>query len=164
MIPQFVRAVRELAPRAFILENVRGLLRTGFRSYFSSFSSVVLQLTHPTLVRRDDESWEEHLVRLESLHTSGRDDGLRYHVVYRVLNAADFGVPQTRERVFIVGFRADLGIEWSFPEPTHGREELLREQRSDGPYWERHDVPSDHRTSFGVRGIGVRPSPMPLFP
>ena len=34
----------------------------------------------------------------------------------RVLNTADFGVPQRRDRVFIVGFRADLGIDWSYPE------------------------------------------------
>ncbi len=161
MIPQFVRAVRELAPRAFILENVRGLLRTSFRSYFSS---VILQLTHPTLVRRDDESWEEHLVRLEALHTSGRDDGLRYHVVYRVLNAADFGVPQTRERVFIVGFRADLGIEWSFPEPTHGRAELVRARAKGGIYWERHGVPSDDRSLAVMDGPQRRPSPLSLFP
>ncbi|MGH8010671.1 MAG: DNA cytosine methyltransferase, partial [Candidatus Binatia bacterium] len=45
MIPQFVRAVRELQPSAFILENVRGLMRPMFRSYFSY---VTLQLTHPS--------------------------------------------------------------------------------------------------------------------
>ena len=37
-------------------------------------------------------------------------------VVFRVLNAADFGVPQRRERVIIVGFRNDLDFAWSFPE------------------------------------------------
>lgn len=37
----------------------------------------------------------------------------------QVLNAKDFGVPQNRERIFIVGFRADLGIDsFEYPEPT----------------------------------------------
>lgn len=134
MIPQFVRAVRELAPRAFVLENVKGLLRDSFRSYFSL---VVLQLSHPTVIRGKDESGDEHLRRLEDVHTSGRDSNLKYRVVFRLLNAADYGVPQTRERVFIVGFRADTEIEWHFPDPTHSSDALLREQGVTGTYWER---------------------------
>ena len=39
-----------------------------------------------------------------------------YDVQYRVLNAADYGVPQRRERVIIVGFRNDLGIHFEFPD------------------------------------------------
>lgn len=140
MIPQFVRAVRELHPSAFVLENVKGLLRPLFRP---SFSYVLLQLTHPTVVRRQGESWEDHLRRLEDVQTSGRDDGLKYNVVFRLLNAADYGVPQTRERVFIVGFRHDTGIEWHFPAATHSKAALAHEQASSGAYWERHGILPD---------------------
>ncbi|MDQ3695692.1 MAG: DNA cytosine methyltransferase [Chloroflexota bacterium] len=164
MIPQFVRAVRELAPAAFVLENVRGLLRSSFRSYFSY---VTLQLAHPTVARREDESWEDHLRRLEDVHTSGRDSDLNYRVVFRVLNAADFGVPQTRERVFIVGFRADTGIEWHFPDPTHSQAALVRDQRDTGAYWEQHGIaphPSMSSTS-GRRSPGTLAVPLlPLQP
>lgn len=38
-----------------------------------------------------------------------------YNVRYRILNAADYGVPQKRERVIIVGFRKDLNIDFAFP-------------------------------------------------
>jgi DNA (cytosine-5)-methyltransferase 1 len=141
MIPQFVRAVRETAPRAFILENVRGLLRASFRSYFSY---VILQLTHPTVIQQERETWEEHLNRLEDVATSGGDRGLQYNVIYRLLNAADYGVPQTRERVFVVGFRHDTKIDWHFPEPTHGRDALLYSQFGSGEYWRRHDVEQPH--------------------
>ena len=137
MFPQFARAVRELAPRAFIAENVKGLLRQGFRNYFNY---IVLELTYPVLVRRADEDWTDHLRRLEEVHTRGRHRGLRYNVVYSLLNAADYGVPQTRERVFIVGFRADTGLEWHFPEPTHSLDQLLREQYVTGEYWRRHGL------------------------
>ncbi|MBA2519595.1 MAG: DNA cytosine methyltransferase [Chloroflexia bacterium] len=158
MIPQFVRAVREVAPAAFILENVRGLVRSSFRSYFSY---VTLQLTHPTVIRREDESWEDHLRRLEDVHTSGREYDLHYRVVFRVLNAADFGVPQTRERVFIVGFRSDTGIEWHFPEPTHSQAALVRDQRDTGAYWEQHGIAPHPSMSAS---FGRRPSGTPALP
>lgn len=44
---------------------------------------------------------------------------LGYSVASKVINAADFGVPQIRERLFIVGMRD--GLHFSFPQPTHGR-------------------------------------------
>jgi DNA (cytosine-5)-methyltransferase 1 len=133
MFPDFVRAVRTLQPKAFIVENVRGLLRPAFRSYFNY---VLLQLTHPTLPRLKNEAVEQHLARLEQAHTRGQGD---YNVVFRLLNAADYGVPQARERVFLVGFRSELGLSWSFPTPTHSKQALLADQAS-GAYWERHGV------------------------
>lgn len=144
MIPQFIRAVRELQPRAFIMENVRGLLRSNFETYFSY---AILQLTYPDVRRNDGETWSEHLRRLEDIHTRGRFRELRYNVVYRVLNAADYGVPQTRQRVFVVGFRADTGVEWHFPEETHGREALYRDQWITGEYWDRHNLPKPKYTA-----------------
>jgi DNA (cytosine-5)-methyltransferase 1 len=135
MIPQFIRAVREIAPRAFILENVKGLTRQAFRNYFQY---AILQLSYPTIARREGESWQKHLERLEDTHTNGHIDDLRYNVVHRVLNAANYGVPQTRERVFVVGFRADCATTWHFPEATHSLDALLRDQWVTGEYWERH--------------------------
>lgn len=42
-----------------------------------------------------------------------------YKVKYKVLNAADYGVPQTRMRVIIVGVRNDIDFEYQYPEPTN---------------------------------------------
>lgn len=42
-----------------------------------------------------------------------------YKVKYDILNASDFGVPQKRERVIIIGVREDLDFDVKFPEPTH---------------------------------------------
>jgi DNA (cytosine-5)-methyltransferase 1 len=147
MFPEAVRAVRELRPKAFIFENVKGLLRETFASYFEY---VHLQLTHPGLVRRKSETWGEHRARLERHHTS-RKTKSEYNVVFRLLNAANFGVPQRRERVFLVGFRSDLGVEWNFPEETYSEDELLRSKWITGEYWERHGVAKKQRPQLAER-------------
>lgn len=139
MWPEAVRVVRETRPQAFIFENVKGLTRESFASYLAY---IVHQLTYPELIRQEAESWEEHLGRLERHHTGHRrgKGSLTYRVVYRILNAANYGIPQRRERVVFVGFRSDLGVEWSFPEETHSLDALLWDQTR-GDYWERHGVP-----------------------
>ncbi|MEZ5576025.1 MAG: DNA cytosine methyltransferase [Candidatus Competibacteraceae bacterium] len=139
MFPEAVRAVREIRPRAFLFENVKGLTRTGFASYFEY---IRLQLTYPEITKRSGEDWSDHLTRLERHHTYGSSLDLQYRLVTRVLNAADYGVPQRRERVFLVGFRSDLDIEWAFPEPTHSQAALSWEQTHSNAYWARHGIPS----------------------
>lgn len=136
MFPATTEVIRVLRPRAFILENVRGLTRSAFSDYFSY---IQLRLAHPELVSRDGESWAEHFSRLQAEHTSVRSD-LQYKVVTKVVNAADYGVPQQRWRVFIIGFRSDVDAEWSFPEPTHSAAALAHEQHVTGDYWERHGI------------------------
>ncbi len=139
MFPEAVRAVREIRPRAFLFENVKGLTRTGFASYFEY---IRLQLTYPEITKRSGEDWSDHLTRLERHHTYGSSLDLQYRLVTRVLNAADYGVPQRRERVFFVGFRSDLDIEWAFPEPTHSQAALSWEQTHSNAYWARHGIPN----------------------
>lgn len=85
MVPEFIRAVDEIRPDAFVMENVKGLTLGRFKAYFD--------------------------------HAVGRLAELGYNVSVSVLNAADHGVPQRRERVFAVGVREG---RFSFPEPTHG--------------------------------------------
>ena len=148
MFPTAISAVRQIRPKAFIFENVKGITRAKFANYFQY---IVLQLTFPEIVRKSDESWLDHLGRLEKEKTGGKRVGLTYNVVWRVLNAADYGVPQTRERVFIVGFRNDLDAAWSFPDATHARDSLLFDQWVAGDYWERHSISKRKRPMFPER-------------
>lgn len=148
MFPEMVRAVRELRPRAIMVENVRGLLRDSFAKYFEY---VTLQLQYPEVISKPNENWSDHLRRLERHHTTGREKGLHYKVVFQPLNAADYGVPQKRNRVIIVGIRADLGIEWSFPNPTHSHDTLLVDQWVTGDYWERHRIAKHRRPNVPTR-------------
>lgn len=84
-IPEFVRAVRQVGPVLFVMENVPGLDVGRRRSYLHQL--------------------------LDGLKDSG------YHVSSAVLNAADYGVPQKRRRLFVVGSRV---ARFQFPAPTHG--------------------------------------------
>ena len=142
MFPEAIRAVRQVQPLAFVFENVRGLTRAAFRNYFEY---IRLQLEHPEVVpKKGEKDWIDHLAQLQRYHTSGNRQGLHYRVVTQVLNAADYGVPQKRERVFFVGFREDLGIEWHFPEATHSQAALLWDQKR-GDYWDRHKIARRNR-------------------
>ena len=138
MFPAATDVIRQLQPKAFIVENVKGLTRTTFANYYQY---VLLRLQMPDAPALPDETWFDHLMRLQSEVTASHNIGLRYNVVPTVVNAADYGVPQQRHRVFIVGFRSDLDAEWSFPPPTHSKDALLHDQWVTGTYWERHHVP-----------------------
>ena len=148
MFPIAVNAVRKLSPPAFIIENVKGITRASFANYFQY---IILQLTYPELVKKENEDWVGHLARLERQKTSGKNNGLTYNVVARILNAANYGIPQNRERVFIVGFRNDQSREWSFPNETNSLDSLLYEQWVSKNYWERHKISTKNRPAIPAR-------------
>jgi len=106
---KFAELVREVRPKVFLLENVKGLLSAA--------------LKHRPINQRGDNfpPYER-----EEMPGSALEYLLKqftgYTVTYELLNSADYGVPQTRERVFFVGVREDLGVRYSFPEKTHDPE------------------------------------------
>ncbi len=163
MWSEVVRAIREVKPRAFIFENVKGLTRATFASYLSYIDK---QLSYPEILKRPDEEWLDHLARLERHHTGKKGPrGLEYRVLFQVLNAANYGVPQRRERVVFVGFRTDLGIAWNFPKKTHSLDALIWEQMK-GDYWDLHEVRKKDRVvsdRFKARynQIGQQPAELP---
>ncbi len=144
LFPDTIRAVVALRPKAILIENVKGLTRQSFVNYFTY---IQFMLEFPELRRSPNEDWIDHRKRLEELVFSGGKGygGLRYNVVPKLVNAANYGVPQRRERVFIAAFRSDLGIEWSFPDETHSQDALLADQWHTGAYWERHGIPKQQR-------------------
>lgn len=137
MFPEMLRAVRELKPKAILVENVRGLSRSTFAEYYDYILS---QFAYPDETIHKSENWRSHHKRLKSLLERGSNSSLSYNVKHKVLNAADFGVPQGRERVFIVAFRKDLNVNWDFPEPTHSADSLVWDQWVTKTYWDRHQL------------------------
>jgi len=136
MFPYAIKAIETLTPKAFVFENVKGLLRESFSEYFEY---VILRLSFPKLKIKKDEEWRAHLNRLKKIKLSSYK-GVTYDVYFKLINAADYGVPQTRERVFIVGIRSDLRKVWKFPNPTHSEDKLLWDKFVTYEYWKRHDL------------------------
>ncbi|MEI6413440.1 MAG: DNA cytosine methyltransferase, partial [Pseudomonadota bacterium] len=166
MFPATVEIVRKLRPRAFLVENVKGLTRSSFANYYQY---ILLQLSFPGIVRHGRETWLDHFRRLQQEKASGNAIGkdIAYNVIPTLVNAADHGIPQRRERVFIVGFRSDLDVEWSFPRPTHDLDALLHDQWISGAYWERHDIrapPVPEKFIPKIRGLSQDLFPPNMLP
>ena len=117
MFKHFVRVIREAKPKFFVMENVRGLLSAAVRHR-------PLKERGPGFPPLDDD--EQLGSAFQVVAKSLRD--LNYYSVFDVLNAADYGVPQRRQRLVILGSRD--GKRLRMPEPTHD------EAASDGlPGW-----------------------------
>jgi DNA (cytosine-5)-methyltransferase 1 len=87
----YLRVLEDALPSAFLLENVPGLAYSGKSDGLEYLRSEIAEIN--------------------------RRQGTRYTVSVASLNAADFGVPQIRQRVFVVGHRE--GTEFKYPRPTH---------------------------------------------
>lgn len=90
----YIRALMQVQPKFFILENVRGMLTLGKGEVFRQ-------------IKQDFEA-------------------AGYRVYANLVDARDYGVPQIRERVFLIGVREDIDFEYVLPEPTHGSGMLLK--------------------------------------
>lgn len=106
---KFIELIEEVKPKAFLLENVKGLLSA--------------PLKHRPLSERGKdfpplEKEEQNGSALEYLLNQVKD----YDVKYKVVNSAEYGVPQKRERVIFVGIRKDLNKVYTFPKVTHGKD------------------------------------------
>lgn len=151
--PHMFRAIREMEPKAVICENVRGLLRPSFKPYFEYIKR---ELSLPFEERRDGAPWQEHdEVLRHMLENATVESCKRYDVKHFPVNAADYGVPQIRNRVILIAFRRDLGINWDrFRELVMPRysEASLHEDMASGAYWDRHpEVPEKVREKVMAR-------------
>jgi DNA (cytosine-5)-methyltransferase 1 len=136
MFPYAINAIETLKPKAFVFENVKGLLRPAFTNYFDY---ILARLTNPEQQLKPNEDWSAHLGRLQKIMPN-QGAGLQYDIHWKLLNAADYGIPQTRERVVIVGLRSDLKLAWQFPKATHSEDRLLWDMFVTKRYWERHQM------------------------
>jgi DNA (cytosine-5)-methyltransferase 1 len=141
MFPYAINAIDALCPKIFIFENVKGLLRESFSEYFQY---IILRLTYPKIRLKKNSDWFEHLSQLRSIKFQSCKD-IKYNVHFKLLDAADFGIPQNRERVVIVGTRSDLNITWKYPQKTHTLDRLLWDKFVSGSYWDEHKIPKAER-------------------
>jgi DNA (cytosine-5)-methyltransferase 1 len=150
MFPSMFKAVREMRPKVVVCENVRGLLRPSFAEYFQYIRN---ELELPFEKRDDDTRWQDHNAHLASILKElppEDSDPDHYKLVVVPVNAADYGVPQVRNRVVIVAFRADLEVDREAFEkyvttPQFSEAALYRSMKDeDGAYWRRHSHVRDY--------------------
>lgn len=82
--------IKENKPKTFILENVKGLLSHDNSRTFQTIVDIL----------SNGGGTQNGQISLDML-----DDGLGYHIYWKVLNTKNYGIPQNRERIFIVGFK-----------------------------------------------------------
>lgn len=135
LFKDFVRLVDEIRPRWFLFENVKGLTLTKAplahlnchscsKSHLVNFDDwEAMQSGEKDLLTCYNCSEEDTTVTLHDKPGGSLDIILNefaligYKCRHKILNAADFGAPQQRERLIIVGSRDGESFEW--PEPTH---------------------------------------------
>lgn len=114
LFKEYHRVLKELKPKMFIYENVKGLLSINGGKLFEEITSIF--------------------------------KSLGYKLEHKVLNAADFGTPQIRERVIIVGLSAKASSkDFPWPKPTHGISDAK-------PHLSLKDALSDLPTAKIVKG------------
>jgi len=107
LLLEFSRVVHESLPKAFVMENVKGMLNW---ENGKAIEAVINEFKDPITYKGKEYS---------------------YDVSYQVLNAAEHGVPQFRERLFLVGNR--IGKNFQFPRPTHAKSNNIEFDMFDEP-------------------------------
>ncbi len=161
MWPEAIRAVREARPKSFLFENVRNLAGPKFTPYLDW---ILESLRRPNELQRKNETRERHLARMRRSNKAPT-----YEVTCQVVNAADYGAPQVRNRVIIIGVSTELGVSLDLMRATHSRDRLLWDQWVTGDYWRRHgmkrpkDGPSgrDAATVAKLRRVKSAPAGLP---
>jgi len=105
----FIRVIKEARPKVFVMEEVPGILSARIKH-------VPIKERGKRPLTPEEEPGSAWRVVLEELEKTG------YRIAWKVLNAADYGTPQVRERVIVIGVRPDLDKAPVFPEPTHSKE------------------------------------------
>ena len=115
----FYRYVKNQQPKYFIIENVKGLLSMDKGNVFNNWKMLLGQSENGTAFLHNHE------------------DSLMYNLHWKVLNTKNYGLPQNRERVFLIGIRKDLPNDFVFPKeiPLELRIKDLLEENVDKKYY-----------------------------
>lgn len=120
---EYIRMLRIIRPKMFLFENVKGMLSMREQIPITDENG------EPVLNEEGNQATEpgELIMNIIKDNFADLGEGLGYTLVGEdVLDAVDYGVPQHRERVFLVGVRNDIRerIDWQYPDATHGSDEV----------------------------------------
>lgn len=138
-ILEFIKKVKEIEPKYFVMENVRGLL-----------SAAIIRPENPNKIMRPEEAPGSVLKYILKLF-----DDAGYTVSFALFNSANYGVPQIRERIIFFGNRGKKRIP--LPQPTHSEDGLVTGRKwvilgdviKDLPEMEQHHIEfSENRKKY----------------
>lgn len=147
---EYLRILSIVRPKMFLFENVKGLL--SMREIFYKkdendkivYATIINEETGRERKKPIVERYGRKVIDIIEEKFANISGEFGYTISKKILNAVDFGVPENRERVFIVGIRKDLNIEWEFPEPTTKDKLSVKDAISDLPVVEE----GQHKTEY----------------
>ena len=131
---QYLRLLEKIKPKMFLFENVKGIL--SMREIFYQEDEAGNTLYEEVKKHRGSHEYTtkepivDHYGDLVINRLAEEFDRIGYNIQYRTMMATEFGVPQIRERVFIIGIRKDLDLTWEYP-------------KGNGPVYSIYDAISD---------------------
>lgn len=139
MYEEYFRILSIVRPKMFLFENVKGILSMRETFYKTDENGEIIYTTTKNKETGRErkkpvvDHYGRYVIKIIEEKFANISEGFGYNIVKKTLNAVDFGVPENRERVFIVGIRKDLDIKWEFPTPKATRKLTIREAISDLP-------------------------------
>lgn len=138
MFKEYLRIIKIAKPKMFLFENVKGILSMREIFYKKDENGNILyekvKKKNKTISQPIVDHYGDLIINKIKKDFSRIDGSLGYKVYCEILNASDFGVPENRERVFIVGVRTDIEKEWVYPEPLKTSPISVSEAISDLPF------------------------------
>ncbi len=139
MYEEYLRILRIVRPKMFLFENVKGILSMREKFYKTDKEGNILyEVTEnkETGSKRKKpivDHYGDKVIDSINNKFSNIDKEFGYVVYKKTLNAVDFGIPEHRERVFIVGIRNDIDIQWEFPVANNCEKLSIKDAISDLP-------------------------------
>ncbi len=136
---EYLRLLRIVKPKMFLFENVKGILSMRETTYKKDSDGNIVydykvnkntgsKRRYPVVIGHGRKIIDIIKERFENI-----EDGLGYTISCEVLNTVDYGVPESRERVIVVGVRNDLDLEWEYPKTDKSTRLTIKDAISDLP-------------------------------
>ena len=136
---EYLRILSIAKPKVFLFENVKGMLSMRETFYKTdSEGNILYEVKKNKETGRERkypvvEGYGRKIIDIIKEKFAFIADDLGYNISCEVLNTVDYGVPENRERVFVVGIRKDLNIKWNYPIALKVDKLTIKEAISDLP-------------------------------